>query len=79
MKFDPSEAPPKGLSPTANLKRAQEALKKRGYTLTGIGEVVEFFCASVKRDRYGLVPDEAWHRLSHAEFKKFLKTNPVKD
>jgi len=75
--LDPTEPPPKPTGDASNLKKAQEALRIRGYTLTALGLYkVSFFRTAAGRDRFGLVPEEEWCHLTPRKFALFLKQTP---
>lgn len=75
--IDPTEPPPKPPSEASSVKRAQEALRERGYTLTALGPYrVSFFRTDAERDRYGLIPEADWRHLTPKRFAQFLKDTP---
>jgi hypothetical protein len=75
--IDPTEPPPKPPSEVGSIKKTQESLRDRGYTLTALGPYrVSFFRTAIERDRYGLVPEKDWVHLTPKGLTKFLKDTP---
>lgn len=75
--IDPTEPPPRPPSEASNVKRALEALRDRGYTLTALGPYrVSFFRTAAERDHYGLIPEAEWWHLTPKKFAQFLKDTP---
>ncbi len=72
--FDPVEPPPIPKSDFGSLKKIQELMKAHGYILTAIGPIeATFYPANVKRDKWGLIPEDEWRKMSRAKFNLFLK------